>query len=130
MCDENHVIITLDGKLSEEQANMMALNIEYSLIGAIRLQIEGYLESDIDKSNTGNAIISMLSRLKLIPPYEQYSQLIKSIWSMYDVPLDMRDWLGEHLNMQVSEYNKSILDDCTEVYNDMHERGITNDDDV
>lgn len=130
MCDENHVIITLDGKLSEEQANMMALNIEYSMIGAIRLQIEGYLESDIDKSNTGNAIISMLSRLKLIPPYEQYGQLIKSIWSMYDVPLDMRDWLGEHLNMQVSEYNKAILDDCTEVYNDMRERGLTNDDDV
>jgi len=130
MSDENHVIITLDGKLSEEQANMMALNIEYSLIGAIRLQIEGYLESDIDKSNTGNAIISMLSRLKLIPPYEQYSQLIKSIWSMYEVPLDMKDWLSDYLNMQVSNYNKAILDGCTEVYNDMHERGLTNDDDV
>ena len=130
MCDENHVIITLDGKLSEEQANMMALNIEYSLIGAIRLQIEGYLESDIDKSNTGNAIISMLSRLKLIPPYEQYSQLIKSIWSMYEVPLDMKDWLSDYLNMQVSNYNKAILDGCTEIYNDMRERGLTNDDDV
>ena len=130
MCDENHVIITLDGKLSEEQANMIALNIEYSLIGAIRLQIEGYLESDIDKSNTGNAIISMLSRLKLIPPYEQYSQLIKSIWSMYEVPLDMKDWLSDYLNMQVSNYNKAILDGCTEIYNDMRERGLTNDDDV
>ena len=130
MSDENHVIITLDGKLSEEQANMMALNIEYSLIGAIRLQIEGYLESDIDKSNTGNAIISMLSRLKLIPPYEQYSQLIKSIWSMYEVPLDMKDWLSDYLNMQVSNYNKAILDGCTEIYNDMRERGLTNDDDV
>ena len=130
MSDENHVIITLDGKLSEEQANMMALNIEYSLIGAIRLQIEGYLESDIDKSNTGNAIISMLSRLKLIPPYEQYSQLIKSIWSMYEVPLDMKDWLSDYLNMQVSNYNKAILDGCTEVYNDMRERGLTNDADV
>ena len=130
MSDENHVIITLDGKLSEEQANMMAINIEYSLIGAIRLQIEGYLESDIDKSNTGNAIISMLSRLKLIPPYEQYSQLIKSIWSMYEVPLDMKDWLSDYLNMQVSNYNKAILDGCTEVYNDMCERGLTNEDDV
>ena len=130
MSDENHVIITLDGKMSEEQANMMALNIEYSLIGAIRLQIEGYLESDIDKSNTGNAIISMLSRLKLIPPYEQYSQLIKSIWSMYEVPLDMKDWLSDYLNMQVSNYNKAILDGCTEIYNDMRERGLTNDDDV
>lgn len=130
MSDENHVIITLDGKLSEEQANMMALNVEYSLIGAIRLQIEGYLESDIDKSNTGNAIISMLSRLKLIPPYEQYSQLIESIWSMYEVPLDMKDWLSDHLNVQVSNYNKAILDDCTEVYNNMRERGLTNEDDV
>lgn len=130
MSDENHVIITLDGKLSEEQANMMALNVEYSLIGAIRLQIEGYLESDIDKSNTGNAIISMLSRLKLIPPYEQYSQLIESIWSMYEVPLDMKDWLSDHLNVQVSNYNKAILDGCTKVYNNMRERGLTNDDDV
>lgn len=117
--DDNH-------QLSEEQTKQLSIDVGYIIIMATRLQLEGYIEHDIDKTNTANSFISLLHRLKLLPDNDKYSQVVMEIWDMYRVPNDLRTHLANMFNAEISEYNQLVMAGCRSVIKDMQQRGMVN----